>query len=78
MRKLLTLYTKNAHFSFKNEIYIQIEDVTRSSPLGPMVANIFMAELENTLVPKLEIFHVECRSDDFGAFAVAIKIIILL
>ena len=54
MRKLLTLYTKNVHFSFKNKIYIQIEGVTRSSPLGPMIANIFMAELENTLVPKLD------------------------
>ena len=54
MKKLLTLCTKNVHFSFNNEIYIQIGGVATSSPLAPVIANIFKVELETTLVPKVE------------------------
>ena len=54
MKKLLTLCTKNVHFSFNNEIYIQIDGVAMGSPLGPVIANIFMVELKTTLVSKLE------------------------
>ena len=53
MKKLLTICTKNVHFSFNNNIYIQIDGVVMCSPLGPVLANIFMAELESVLVPKL-------------------------
>ena len=54
MKKPMTLCTKNVHFSFNNEIYIQIDGVAMGSPLGPVIANIYMVELETTLVPKLE------------------------
>ena len=54
MKKLLTLCTKNVHFSFNSEIYIQLDRVAMGSPLGPVIANIFMVELETTLSPKLE------------------------
>ena len=54
MKKLLTLRTKNVNFSFNNEIYIQIDGVAMGSPLGPVIENIFMVEVETTLVPKLE------------------------
>ena len=54
MKKLLTLYIKNLHFSFNNEIYIQTDDAVMGSPLGPVIANIFMIELENTLVLTLK------------------------
>ena len=54
MKKLLTLCSKNVHFSVNNDIYTQIDGVAMGSPLGPVVANIFMVELETTLVPKLE------------------------
>ena len=54
MKKLLTLCTKNVHFSFNNEIYIQIDGVGLGSPLGLVIANIFMVKLETTLVPKLD------------------------
>ena len=54
MKELLYLCTKNVHFSYNNEIYIQIDGVAMGSPLGPVLANIFMVELETNIVPKLE------------------------
>ena len=32
----------NVQFSFNNEIYMQNDDVAMSSPLGPVLANIFI------------------------------------
>ena len=34
-------------------IYIQIDGDAKGSPLDPVIANIFMIELESVLVPKL-------------------------
>ena len=51
--KLLTLCTKNVHFILNNEIYVQNDGVAMDFPLGPILANVFMVELENTLVPRL-------------------------
>ena len=48
------LCTKNVHFSFDNDIYIQIDGVAMGSHLGPVIANIFMVERQTSLVPKLE------------------------
>ena len=56
MKKLLLLYTKNIHFTFKNNIYQQKDDVAMGSPLGSVLAEIFMAHLERTFMPKLEKF----------------------
>ena len=53
MKKLLALCTKNVHFTLNNEIYVQNDGVTMASPLEPILANIFLVELENTLVPTL-------------------------
>ena len=53
MKKLLTLCTKNVHFTLNNEIYIQNDGVAMEFPLGPILANVFIVELENTLVPRL-------------------------
>ena len=53
LKKLLTLCTKNVHFSFNNDIYIQSDGVAMGSPLGPVLANIFMVKLENDVIPTL-------------------------
>ena len=52
-KRLLELCTKDMHFSFNEEIYKQINGVAMGSPLGPVLANIFMVELENNIIPSL-------------------------
>ena len=42
LKELLYLYTKHVHFKFNNEIRIQCDGVAIGSPLGPLLANIFM------------------------------------
>ena len=53
VKDLLILCTKNVHFSFNGDIYIQCNGVAMGSPLGPVLTGIFMVELERSLVPKL-------------------------
>ena len=53
MKESLFLCTKNVHFSFNNQIYIQVDGVAMGSPLGPVLANIFMVELESSIIPTL-------------------------
>ena len=50
---MLYLSTKHVHFSYSGKIYVQVEGVARVSPLGLVLANIFIIELEITLVPSL-------------------------
>ena len=53
LKNVLELCMKCMHCSFNNDIYKQVDGVAMGSPLGPVLANVFMVELENTLVPKL-------------------------
>ena len=53
LKKLLYLCTKEGHFTFNGETYIQTDGVMMGSPLGSLIANIFMCELENNLVPTM-------------------------
>ena len=53
MRNLLLLCTKNVHFSYNWDIYTQADGVAMRSPLGPVLAGIFMVELERTILPTL-------------------------
>ena len=41
MKELLILCTKNVHFTFNNDTYIQVDGVAVGSPLGPVLANIY-------------------------------------
>ena len=50
MKQLLTLCTKNVHFTYDNKVYQQNDGVAIGSPLGPVLSGIFMIELENRLV----------------------------
>ena len=45
--------TKNIHFSFDDNIYIQNDDIAMGSPLDAILANIFMVELERSVIPAL-------------------------
>ena len=52
MRELIA-YTKNVHFTFNNQFYQQNDKVAMGSPLAPVLAGIFMVELETRIVPTL-------------------------
>ena len=41
------------HFTFDNQVYQQNDGVAMGSPLGPVLAGIFMAELETRIIPTL-------------------------
>ena len=53
MKELLLLCTKNVHFTFNGEFYVQLDGVAMGSPLGPVIAGIFMTELEKHTLPFL-------------------------
>ena len=53
MKMLLELCTKELHFCFNNKMYKQVDGVVMGNPLGPVIANIFMVELENIKVPTM-------------------------
>ena len=53
VKELLYLCSKNAHFSFDNNIYIQNDGVATGPPLGPILTNIFMVEFERSVIPGL-------------------------
>ena len=53
MKNLLLLCPKNVHFSYDNKLYSQKDGVAMGSPLGPVIARIFMVDLEGNVIPKL-------------------------
>ena len=48
LKEMLLLCTKKVHFTFNGKTYIQM-----GSPLGPVLADIFMIDLEKSLLPEL-------------------------
>ena len=56
MKEMLLLCTKNVHFSYNHDIYIQRDGVAMGSPLGPLLAGIFMVNLERSSVPQLNVY----------------------
>ena len=52
MKKLLLLCKKNVHFSYNDIIFQQCDGVAMSSPLGLVLAGIFMVHLDSILTPK--------------------------
>ena len=53
MNELLALCTKNVHFRFDNVIKVQNDGVAMGSPFAPVLSDIFMIELETSLLPEL-------------------------
>ena len=49
MKHLLETAVKNVPFRFMNRTFIQVDGVAMGSPLRPLLADIFMAELEKKL-----------------------------
>ena len=49
---LLNLVTKESIFKFQNKFYIQVDGVAMGSPLGPILANIFLSYHEENWLNK--------------------------
>ena len=58
LTQVLSFCTHNVQFKFNGEIYCQNDGVAMRSPLGLLLANVFMASLKNTrLLPYIDNFH---------------------
>ena len=53
LRTLLQEATAKTHFLFDNKMYVQHNGVAMGAPLAPVVADIFMAHLETSLMDQL-------------------------
>ena len=49
MKELIKLCTKDVHFNFNGTTYVQKDGVVMGSPSAPVLAGIFMVELERAL-----------------------------
>lgn len=49
LTKLLKITTTNQLFQFSGQLYEQIDGVAMGSPLGPLMANVFLCHLEDKL-----------------------------
>ena len=53
MKELIKLCTKDVRFNFSGTTYVQKDAVAMGSKLTPVLAGIFMVELERAVIPKL-------------------------
>ena len=80
LKELLYLCRKHVHFKFNNKIYIQCDGVAMGSSVGPLLANIFMISLEDSTLPKLELYLCNWKRyvDDTFAYVIPDKIDMIL
>ena len=69
MKELLLLRTKKVNFTINGKIYMHVDGVAMESPLGPVLADIFMIELEKVVLPELCIRYWERYVDHTICFA---------
>ena len=50
LKDLLVFATRRSHFVFDGQYYDQVDGVAMGSPLGPVLANIFMCHFEEKWV----------------------------
>ena len=48
LKRLILIYTQNVAFNFNGKFYEQYDGVAMGSPLGSVLADSFMAKLENS------------------------------
>uniref|UniRef100_A0AA85J392 Reverse transcriptase domain-containing protein n=1 Tax=Trichobilharzia regenti TaxID=157069 RepID=A0AA85J392_TRIRE len=53
LKELLLRCTMNVHFIFNNLYYRQIDGIAMGSPLGPILADFFLAKIENGPLKKV-------------------------
>ena len=49
LARFLEIATTNQLFQFNGQLYEQVDGVAMGSPLGPLIANVFMCHLEDKL-----------------------------
>ena len=54
LKDLLLFATKKSHFVLDGDYYDQIDGVAMGSPLGPVLADIFMRNFEEKLVANVD------------------------
>ena len=70
LRKMLKKATTEVEFSFNNILYRQIDGVAMGSPLGPVLANIFVGYCETRIPAELlPFFYRRYVDDTFSIFA---------
>ena len=57
IKEMLTLCTKNVQFTYNKKISVQTDGVAMGSPLGSVLADIFITELEKTLLLHIYIHY---------------------
>ena len=71
-KKLLVFCVKENHFTFNEQYFDQIDGVAMGSPLGPVLANIFMSHFEDKALDKydgnLPLFYKRYVDDTFVVF----------
>ena len=68
--EMFLLCMKHVHFTFNRDIHIQLDGVAMGSPLGLLLANIFMCSLEKLIARKLKdcLVHWKRYVDDTHAY----------
>ena len=58
LKELLEICVQKCIFKFNDEYYEQVDGVSMGNPLGPLFANMFMAELEKLNIDSLRVLGV--------------------